>query len=739
MNRAIVFVVAIAAVLGIGVLAFLMFDDSSGKSSAIDVGAGPAKTGRAPVGDVDARPITTLDTAKPPAPKISTTSLAESGGMLADAGVMGVVQNEAGTRIDGAVCELFEDGSMLKDRSQEGESRAKQSTTVEGLFLFDRNVLSLAERYLLKVSHPMYTTERKAVDVRRDAGVITIVMKQGTAISGVVRTVAGAGLANATVTVYDLAQNALDPNGSVETFATADNTGAYTVMHVSPGMKRVTASAQGFASSSRQGMNVEAGRPQVNVDFTLNEGGGISGQVMSSEGTPIAGGYVTARPVRVGPRPDAEATAQAVHEMQARREGDVKRREHAMKVEEAGADSGVEDGADPERVREMKDLILQKEAQMKKEREALKDSPAAKRAAAHQPPSALTTLSVRTQADGTFTITGTEIGSYVVSVNSPGFMPPAQQSVETPAQGILFTLQPNARILGRVLDDVTGRPIPMFSVGLTTNPDEVLVPAYSKKSFGPPKSADGNFEYVDVRPGKFWLVADAAGYAGGRSAEIVIQQGERREGVEIRLVRGATILGRVVDAKGGGVPNAVVLPEPASMTANAANPFIGVLTQNMRRDIREATTDSDGRFTLPNMLSGSYTLSVKHPAYGPQTTPVFTVGTAGETTHPDIVVSKGAIIRGRVKLADGQPDPKAMVTVTPVGGTPNFSAHRNAYTNSEGRFEVAGLAVGQYRVVVAQRNGTPDLSSLFRGLSQQGGQAPNIITVGEGEEKDVDL
>ena len=158
------------------------------------------------------------------------------------------------------------------------------------------------------------------------------------------------------------------------------------------------------------------------------------------------------------------------------------------------------------------------------------------------------------------------------------------------------------------------------------------------------------------------------------------------------------------------------------------------MMQNMRRDIREAKTDAEGNYSIPNMLSGSYTLTVRHPEYGPQTTTSFVVPSSGEVGQPDILMSRGATIKGRVKLPDGSPDAKAMVQVAPVGTTPNFSGHRSAYTDSEGRFEVNGLALGQYRVVVAQRNGQPDLGTLFTTLKN-----PNVFTLSEGEVKELDL
>jgi Carboxypeptidase regulatory-like domain len=738
MNHRILMVLVALGVVAAGVVAFLMFQDAGeGRKGPAEIAAPAAPKPQAPGVETPVSPI---------APKsgevaaIKPKSFADIGGYANELGVSGVVQNEAGARLEGATCELFDDTAAIKDRTQEGESRGKQLTNSDGLFLFDTATLGLTERYVLKVSHPMYMTERKAVDLKKDGGVISVTLRLGTAMSGTVRTAAGLPVSGATVTVFDLNQGALDPNGSVESFVMSDASGQYNVPHLAAGMKKVQASAQGFATTERPAVQIENGRAIAGIDFALNDGTGISGHVMSSDGTPVQGAYVTARPIRVGPKLGADNIPQAAHEIQMRREREAMAREGREHVVPADASMEEKEAAEElakadRKIKsaEIKDSLVQ---QIQKDREALKDAAAfAKKPPLPTQPSGQTVLSVRSGADGAFSISGTEVGSYIVSVNGPGYVPPPQQTVESPATGLMFTLAPNAHILGTVVDDDTRKPVQAFTIGLTQQPDEVLIPAHTKKSFGPPKFKDGAFDYIDVKPGRYWLIADAPGYAGGRSEEIVVSQGEKKTGIEIRLVRGATIKGRVLDAKGGPVAGATVQPDPASLSqSGAAGIFLTVMMSNMRRDIREAKTDKDGNYTLPNLLSGSYTLQVRHPEYGPHTTPSFAVGNSGEVNQPDIVMSRGASVRGRVKLPDGNPDPKAMVQVTPVGGTPNFSGHRTAYTNSDGFFEVTGLAVGQYRVIVAQRNGQPDLGQLFTNLKN-----PNTFTLGEGEVKEMDL
>src|SRR4029079_10903404 len=103
---------------------------------------------------------------------------------------------EAGVPIENATCELYEDVSAIKERTQEGELRDKQPSNSEGLFWFERHSLSLAQQYVLKIMHPLYVTERKAIDARKLEPVIYVKLKGGTGIAGTVRTAAGAPIPN---------------------------------------------------------------------------------------------------------------------------------------------------------------------------------------------------------------------------------------------------------------------------------------------------------------------------------------------------------------------------------------------------------------------------------------------------------------------------------------------------------------------------------------------------------------
>jgi hypothetical protein len=558
-------------------------------------------------------------------------------------------------------------------------------------------------------------------------------------LTGFVRDAGGAPIGGAEVRVYDLNVSTTDPDGAVERTGTSASDGSYVVAQLKPGMKKLWCVKSGYASAGRPTFTLDAARSDATADFILRPGHAITGVVVAQDsGLGIPGAYVTLKPTRLGPAPTMPKGVEA---------DDIKRRiaegEDPQVLKDAlrEASSARGDMAAAERARAESLRLRAERERMRREGKASDESgdqpggPAdtpdrdpreqaaamrrAQETAQMQQNMQLTTISFRTDAEGRFKAEGLDEGSYQVTVAAPGYAAPPIQSAETGSNALSFSLVSNARILGRCIDDETGAPITNFVIGLGTTFDANSVPYHMRKSFAPPKSADGSFEYVDIRPGQYFLIAEAPGYAGGRSEQLTIGQSERREGVEIRLVKGATVTGRVIDAKGAAVRDAVVTIDSASMS-DPNNIFGRLFATQLRRELKEARTNADGVYRIQNVLDGKYSLKVRHPDFGPFDDPnPFDVPRSGEVSRPDVNLSRGGTIRGQILKKDGSPDNQAMITVTPTAGG-GFN-QRQAQTDADGRFEITGLATGEYRVICAQKEGKVELGHLL-GLAAQNAQ-----------------
>jgi hypothetical protein len=104
-----------------------------------------------------------------------------------------------------------------------------------------------------------------------------VILEDGTTVSGVVKDTDGRPIPSAKVTFYDLGVQAWDPDGAVEKTVVTDSSGAYKALSVVPGMKKVAARVDGFATAGRATLMVEAGKDLANVDIILARGKTISG------------------------------------------------------------------------------------------------------------------------------------------------------------------------------------------------------------------------------------------------------------------------------------------------------------------------------------------------------------------------------------------------------------------------------------------------------------------------------
>lgn len=220
----------------------------------------------------------------------------------------------------------------------------------------------------------------------------------------------------------------------------------------------------------------------------------------------------------------------------------------------------------------------------------------------------------------------------------------------------------------------------------------------------------GRFRIPGLSPGRYTLVAQAAGYHRQRVASVKVSQGGGQEPVEMVLERSVTLSGKVRDEDGNPVAGARVmadeqqklssslpmefmrlnlpklrpqgamvlpvgelgvtlgpvppLPIMDPVTFETPDPLVSSVTLPPGCDCleRAAATEEpdgisgpDGSFTLTGVASGEILLVVVHPEFATYRGAPLNVPSSGDVPALEIILNPGGTIGGRVLDPSGSP------------------------------------------------------------------------------------
>ncbi len=291
--------------------------------------------------------------------------------------------------------------------------------------------------------------------------------------------------------------------------------------------------------------------------------------------------------------------------------------------------------------------------------------------------------------DGAFRVDG--VGGYEtlhITATAEGY---ATEFAKVPVNSddVHVTLERNAKVRGHIVDADTGKPIEDFSVRIEptsgTEPDRFAA-GYGKQWING-NSISGEFE-LECR---FFeapfvrVVATAKGYSTAKSDIFKITPGGLVEGITVRLSKGVGLAGRVTDGAGNALSGVRV------------NTF--EITWKEEPD-GQATTDSDGLFSLDGIVPGStVNLLAQRKGYAvriEKNVEVF----VQETTYIDLELRPEARIEGSV--SDGsRPVPDLWIQATTMVRGNHFL--HMVKTDNNGDFRLAALPAGKYKLRAQQR------------------------------------
>ncbi len=266
--------------------------------------------------------------------------------------------------------------------------------------------------------------------------------------------------------------------------------------------------------------------------------------------------------------------------------------------------------------------------------------------------------SVRSGPDGRFHWPGVPAGIYELrATHGTLASSPLEGLILDPGSRRVFGLRLDEgwALSGRVVDARTGQPIGGASVNVATG----VLGVYSRAI---ESDTDGRFAVPGLVGEDPNLYVEAEGYVPSGP----VATSSEAPDIEVRLEPGATLEGWVVDARGQPIEGAVVrayggahtrlgspfAPDSLGVTAGPV-PAISAAGSWQLAFVSQVSTKGDGSFRLSRLRSGPYTAIATHEAYAPGESEEVEVRPGATISEVQIILFRGAELRGRVRDARG--------------------------------------------------------------------------------------
>jgi hypothetical protein len=262
-----------------------------------------------------------------------------------------------------------------------------------------------------------------------------------------------------------------------------------------------------------------------------------------------------------------------------------------------------------------------------------------------------------------------------------------------------------ASITGTIVDDATGMP------GAKS---EVRVFGSRPPSIDVTAKDDGTFQAGDLRPGDYTVSVWSPGYVSSATSMHI---GNEAAPLHIRLVRLGAIEGQLTGLQGW---TASVLALMRSVDKKTESEIWKPVLGNFARS---AAVDGEGRFRIPDLPPGFYSLLVAYSNSGvlryPDGKGALELKGDGATARVQIPIPPGALrtVEGKIEL----PDAQSWYWVTLSDPAQPALAVATTISDDKGAFAFRGIVPGAYDVLAVPgegERGTRSAKSPYHGFAR---------------------
>lgn len=525
-------------------------------------------------------------------------------------------------------------------------------TDAEGRF----SVIEAAEaRYTLTARADGYVgappTGSPPLEVRIEPGLtvsgVRVTLYAGASIGGRV-VAAGKPVARAALSLYyDAAPGAREPFVS-ESTVLSDASGNFTLWPVHPGRLRVLAEAEGWSMGESDELTAESGDPVTGVVIDLGASAALVGVVLDPRGRPISGAEVWVTSTRTGRRQTLTDDA-GRFELRALPAGRADVHGRASGYEDAQVQS-MELAPNEETRIEVRlteapgfgGLVVAPSGQPVPE--AVVTWMPESAAAMHRRPGGMAGMRAVTDARGRFWVRQVPTEPVVMVATHREYAPSEERTIPLGTREVTLTLSPGGSLSGRVVDAVGRRPVTTYEVAMVSfrprDGEEQGGGGFERLMVADP---DGRFQFTGLTPGTYAISVLADGFRAERVDQIEVWAGQETRDVEVRLHKGGTLTGAVVDAgTGAPIPQAYVT-------------ITTLYDQGYRRGGPGALTNAEGRFRMDGLPDGPRSLNVRARGYA-------SLISSGHEVPPD-----GERDIGAIRLEPEKPGERGVTKFSGIG------------------------------------------------------------------------
>lgn len=293
---------------------------------------------------------------------------------------------------------------------------------------------------------------------------------------------------------------------------------------------------------------------------------------------------------------------------------------------------------------------------------------------------------VTSDLDGRFRVEDLVRGQRVeVVVKKSGYAEARVPGVTVPPEPPLVIALEAAATLSGVVVDEDGDPVAGASIGIRAQGGGLGGLGGSFASGN--SDEEGRFTVQNVPPGDLVVTVSARGFQTLEKTGLQVERGQDLEDQRFVLEPGALVAGRVLDASGRPVPEALVQ----------------VLQDDSARRLgrfSSASSDADGNYLLEGVSPGPRSFAAEH---GDHVRAVRDLEVVAGENRLDFRLEAGSRVSGRVVDEGGSPVAGAVIGTSRTGGHLGFG-RSDVTSDDSGAFELEGLEPGTY-TLTARKEG----------------------------------